>query len=70
MAGVRLAIRLIDEREIAVVIKIICVAIMNAAGIEPQERILSKEQRTSGTHPHVKLDAVVTVAVYIAFPVG
>src|SRR5205807_9300199 len=64
------AIGSIDERKIAVVYKVRGgKPVLQTMRIEPEERIVSEEQRASRADTHVELDAVIGVPVAVVIPV-
>src|SRR5262245_53969447 len=69
MSGVASAVFEIDEREVAVVFEIICVAIPTVR-IETHVGVMGEKERTTGTHPDVEFNSFVSVVVCVVIAVG
>src|SRR5262249_27437827 len=69
MSGIASAILEIDQRKIAVVFEIICIAIANVR-IETHIGVMGEKERTTGTHPDVEFNSFVSEAVRIMIAVG
>src|ERR1700678_839000 len=64
-------IRMIDERDVAIVIEIRAgEAVVKTVRIEAHEGVMSKEERTTWAHAHIELDAIVGVSISVVVAVG